>query len=182
MGSSIVPAPSAASKTQVRLSLLSGTSWTVPTGVTFVNVTLTGGGGGTGNVDCQTASNSGGTGGTTTFTGATSATGGLGGGSQGTGRGYVDFIGKAGKAGSANTGQPSAPATIYIDGGGITSSFFMTGQAGLAGSVATSTLTTTPGASITYAIGAGGTAGAVGSLGYAGAVGGSGRIDVEYWV
>jgi len=36
------------SKTAYRLTLLSGTSWTVPTGVTYINATLVGAGGGGG--------------------------------------------------------------------------------------------------------------------------------------
>lgn len=77
------------SKTPKRLTLTSGTSWTVPAGVTSVIATLHGGGG----------------------------------------------------AGGATDGSSSAP----------------NGQNGLPGAVIVSTVTTTPGASITYAIGAGGT-------------------------
>lgn len=51
MGISVIPAPSAASKTMYRTTLLSGTSYTVPAGVTYLNVTLVGaGGGGTGGI------------------------------------------------------------------------------------------------------------------------------------
>jgi hypothetical protein len=46
MASSVFPAPSAGGKTMFRTSLFSGTSWTVPAGVTYVNVTLMGGSGG----------------------------------------------------------------------------------------------------------------------------------------
>jgi hypothetical protein len=46
MGVSVFPAPSAASKTMYRTTLTSGTSYTVPAGVTYLNVTLYGGGGG----------------------------------------------------------------------------------------------------------------------------------------
>ena len=99
MGLSVFPAPSAASKTAFRTTLTSGTSWTVPAGVTYVNVTLYGGGGG----------------------------------SAGTWSGNT--IG------------------------------------GLSGSVVSSTLSCTPGASITYAIGAGGAGGASG--GTAGSAGGT---------
>ena len=42
---SVLPIPSAASKTMFRTTLTSGTSWTVPAGVTYVNVCLIGGGG-----------------------------------------------------------------------------------------------------------------------------------------
>jgi hypothetical protein len=144
MGASLYPAINP--KTRFVLTLTSGTSWTVPTGVTYVNVTLQGGGAG----------------------------------------GF----------------------------GGSTNSY-----AGRPGQMISSTLTTTPGASISYSIGAGGTAGngtstpsgsggtttftgatsAVGGLGTVTTVtgtpqggyengaagsataGGAGRIDVEYW-
>lgn len=45
MGSSVFPAPSSG-KTRYLTTLTGGTSWTVPAGVTYVNVTLRGGGGG----------------------------------------------------------------------------------------------------------------------------------------
>ena len=96
MGYSVFPAPAAGSKTRYVTTLTSGTSWTVPTGVTYVNATLVGGSGG----------------------------GGAG----------ANFPGKDGHGGKL--------ITTKVD--------------------------TTPGASITYAIGAGGTAGAIGSSGGAG--------------
>jgi len=148
MGSTTIPAIT--SKTRFVLTLTSGTSWTVPAGVTYVNVTLQGGGAGV--YASSTANNS-------------------------------------------PDGRP--------------------------GQMVSSTLTTTPGASIAYAIGAGGTgggtstpsgaggttsftgatsaAGGAGSSSYVGTAqagfnnggpqssgtayaGGAGRIDVEYWV
>ena len=45
MGSTVFPAPSAGGKTEYKTTLTSGTSWTVPAGVTYVNVCLMGGGG-----------------------------------------------------------------------------------------------------------------------------------------
>ena len=93
MASTVFPAP-AAGKTRRTLTLTSGTSWTVPASVDFVNVTLVGGGGG----------------------------------------------------GGGNGGSPG-----YFP------------QDGTPGQVILSTLTTTPGASITYAIGAGGSGGTGGS-------------------
>ena len=48
MGSTVFPAASAASKTRYVTTLTSGTSYTVPAGVTYVNVKLFGGGGGSG--------------------------------------------------------------------------------------------------------------------------------------
>jgi len=144
MGSTTVPAVNP--KTRYVLTLTSGTSWTVPSGVTYVNVTLQGGGAG----------------------------------------GY-------------------GLGTTYSEG--------------RPGQMISSTLATTPGASISYSIGAGGTAGngsstpsgaggtttftgatsAVGGASSSGTVGtsqagynngisdnkaaagGAGRIDVEYW-
>ena len=46
MGISVFPAASAASKTRYVVTLLSGTSWTVPAGCLYVNAELIGGGAG----------------------------------------------------------------------------------------------------------------------------------------
>lgn len=100
MGIQTFPAPSGG-KTMYRTTLTSGTSWTVPTGVTYVNVTLFGGGGGAG-----------------------------------------------------------------FDGAGRSV------KAGFPGQKISSTLSTTPGASISYAIGAGGAASALNSTSY-GSTGGT---------
>ena len=104
MGYSVFPAPAAGSKTMYRTTLTSGTSWTVPTGVTYVNVTLYGGGGG---------------------------------------------------------------------GGGSCYNEYNVAGDGLGGQVISSTLSTTPGASIAYAIGAGGGGGGGGASGEKGATGGT---------
>jgi hypothetical protein len=104
MGISVIPAPSAASKTMFRTSLTSGTSWTVPAGVTYVNVTLYGGGGG---------------------------------------------------------------------GGGANYNEYNVAGDGLGGQVISSTLSTTPGASIAYSIGAGGVGGAGGQPASKGSSGGT---------
>lgn len=45
MGISVFPAPAASSKTMYRTTLTSGTSYTVPANVTYLNVTLIGGAG-----------------------------------------------------------------------------------------------------------------------------------------
>jgi len=50
MGIATFPAPSAASKILKKITLTSGSSWTVPTGVTDINVLLVGGGGGSSGV------------------------------------------------------------------------------------------------------------------------------------
>jgi hypothetical protein len=97
--SKLNPVAAASSKTMFRTTLISGTSYTVPAGVTYLNVTLYGGAGG-------------------------------------------------------NAG-----------------SFTMHGMGGLSGSVVSSTLSCTPGASIAYEIGAGGAGGASG--GTAGSTGGT---------
>jgi hypothetical protein len=94
MGIAVFPAPAAGGKTAFRLTLTSGSSWTVPAGVTYVNVLLYGGGG---------------------------------------------------AGGGAGT-------NVYA-------------QSGNPGQVIASTLNTTPGASINYAIGAGGTAATAGAAG-----------------
>ena len=99
MGINTFPAPSAASKTMFRTTLTSGTSYTVPAGVTYLNVTTVGGGGG---------------------------------------------------------GAPTAndPITTAVSGRG--------------GSMVSSTLSATAGATISYAIGAGGAAGTGANTGGAG--------------
>jgi hypothetical protein len=154
-------------KTMRRLTLTSGTSWTVPAGVTFVNVTLYGGGGG-GSGGGNNANN-GNTGGNTTFTGATTALGGLG----GTKGGRDDDTN--GQSANANTGLGGQTAYYTESGSGQ----FIGGD-GFIGDIVRSTLSTTPGATISYAIGAGGTGG-TGTL-ITGGTGGSGKIEVEYWV
>lgn len=181
MGIATFPAPSAASKTAFRTTITSGTSWTVPAGVTYVNATLIGGGGGgTSSVGTAAGANTGSAGGTTTFTGATSATGGLG--AVGYARiGWSNVISITGVAATVNSGLGggSASSIDYAGGGGTTAGPAVT--QGNPGQIITSTLATTPGASITYAIGGGGTAGTAPSGGTAGGLGGSGRIELEYW-
>ena len=59
MGYSVFPAPAAGSKTRYITTLTSGTSWTVPSGVTYLNVLCVGGGGGSAGL--QNDSNSTGT-------------------------------------------------------------------------------------------------------------------------
>ncbi len=94
-----------ASKTRKVVTLTTGTSWTVPAGVTYVNATLIGGG--------------------------------------------------QGGAGGDNNGAAAW------------------GVNGIGGQIITTTVSTTPGASITYAIGAGGAGGAGGLVGSAGSAGGN---------
>jgi hypothetical protein len=163
MGSTVFPAPSAASKTMFRTTLTSGTSYTVPAGVTYLNVTLYGGGGSGGTYN----SVNGNTGGTTTFTGATSAPGGVGGAGISGGNTMNGLAAQANSSQGGQVGQYISSVTMFR------------GQQGYNGSVISSTLSVTPGASISYAIGAGG-ASAPGSADSG--AGGSGKIDIEYWV
>jgi hypothetical protein len=142
--------PETSGKTQRILTLVSGTSYTVPAGVTKLTTVLYGAGG----ASMNTSGGQGGQGGSTTFTGATTAPGGAGGGTSQTGA--------IGGRGGGNYG---------MWGNGT----FANGEGGSAGSVITSTFAVTPGASISYAIGAGGT-------GSSCSTGGSGKIDIEYWV
>ena len=133
MASTVFPAASAASKTRYVVTLLSGTSYTVPAGVTQVIATLFGGGGNGGTGDhtsgqdglggqiitttlATTPGNSiayaigAGGGGTTTFTGATSAAGGNNG-STGNGTGGVGTVGAASANGGSGGGGGSWPGS-----------------------------------------------------------------------
>jgi hypothetical protein len=172
--------PAALNKRNI-VTLTSGTSWTVPAGVTAVNVTLFGGGGGSGGVCTRdSTATSGGTGGTTTFTGATSATGGSGSSARNQTLTTDPVLNYASLAGIANTGVGAFGTAGWYFSGGL--GYPNASQNGRNGQVISSNVSTTPGASISYAIGAGGTAGASGSSGLAGAAGGSGSIEIEYWV
>lgn len=98
MAVSKLNAAASGGKTAYRLTLLSGTSWTVPAGVTYINATLIGGGG----------------------------------------------------AGSQSRAATNTGTAVYVEG-----------QRGLPGARVTTLLSgLTPGNTITYAIGAGGTGGA----------------------
>jgi hypothetical protein len=146
------------SKTRYQLTLSSGTSYTVPAGVTYLNVTLVGAGGGAG----STGGGGGGAGGSTTFTGATSASGG---------------------GGGANTSSGDSPTPVrYGDGGERGTVNTGSGMAGIgsAGQIVSSIVTTTPGASISYSIGSGGSSGSSAGYGHGGP-GANGCIIIEYW-
>jgi hypothetical protein len=161
MGQSVFPAPT--SKTAFRLTLLSGTTWTVPAGVTYVNVTLTGGGGGGSGNPIDTIA---GTGGTTTFTGATSATGGTGGVTKRNGinstTAGTGAYGDGGQDGYISS-TSGADKAVYATRGNVVSSL-VTGL--------------TPGSTVSYAVGAGGSTTADSIRG---GTGGQGKIDLEYW-
>jgi hypothetical protein len=181
--SSLVAA--AGGKTPRKISLTSGTSWTVPAEVTFVNVTLIGGGGGgAGGMGSSGAGAQGGTGGTTTFTGATSAVGGIGNRAGVRNQGGTNMTGFAqGTNATNNTGEGGVDAMSHV-----AQSSGLEGTPGKStapsGQTISSTVITTPGSSISYSIGGGGAGGAAGSGtgGQVGGDGGSGRIDIEYWV
>jgi hypothetical protein len=190
MGIAIIPAASAAGKTEFVTTLTSGTSWTVPTGVNYINVILTGGGGG-GPFSSynQSLNANAGSGGTTTFTGATSAAGGGGGISNLGGNSSppdVQFNGSAGIANSGGGGFYSfhGPSSI---GSNSSRADVVPGKFAQSGQTIASTLSTTPGSTINYAIGAGGNAAAgfaanSGQTFSAANPGGSGKVEIHYWV
>lgn len=152
--------------------LTSGTSWSVPTGVTFVTVEIFGasGGGGGGSAATTNDGAAGTAGGTTSFnSGALSTTGG--------GAGYGGSIGSAGSVGAAH--GVGSGGTVNRTGGGQSGGNSGEGAAGNEGGrggdggYVRAVLATTPGALITYAIGA---AGALGVGGAPGSLaGGDGR-------
>jgi hypothetical protein len=180
MGVNVVPAPSAG-KIAFKTSLTSGTSWTVPTGVTSVNVLCVAGGGGGGASSVSSNGTAGGSGGTTSFTGATSATGGSGG--LAYSRGAYTNSSKysiTGTSGVNNTGIAGL-AAFETGTEGQGNMPWALASSGTDGRQVYSIVSTTPGASIAYAIGAGGTAGSKGTTGADGGAGGSGRIDLEWF-
>lgn len=189
MGAVVYPAASAGGKTEFVTTLKSGTSYTVPAGVNYLNVVLTGGGGSGNFAGATTAMNTyPGGGGTTTFTGATSAAGGSAGiGRTGDTNGNSSYAAN-GNAGMANTGQPGSATYRFNNapGGNASMNVSIASRAAHFGEVVESTLSTTPGATINYAIGAGGAAGIEYSNdnaqnSSAGNPGGSGKIEVHYW-
>lgn len=149
MGSTTIPAIT--SKTRYALTLTSGTSWTVPAGVTYVNVTLQGGGAGSYGVSTTNGSPDGRPGQMVSSTLATTP-----------GASISYAIGAGGTAGSSSTNSGAGGTTTFT---GATSA---TGGAG--GSTG----------SITSTAQAGFNNGGAQNSG-SGNAGGAGRIDVEYW-
>lgn len=187
MGISVLNPPAVSGgKTRKVETLTSGSSWTVPAGVTHVNVTLVGGGGGGGAAGCRTDQgfSKGGTGGTTTFTGATSASGGYGGNSM-VSSGNLNRNNYSDGNNGINHGDGGDSGwSVYYNQAYIPSDH---GSTGGIGQRIQSTVTTTPGNSINYSIGSGGTSGYAGISGTSpnhtyGGVGASGKIEIEYWV
>ena len=173
-----------ASKTARKLTLTGGSSWTVPAGVTYVNVTCVGGGGGGGGATLRSgygSAGSGGTGGTTSFSGADDAGGGSGGASHSYDSG--DFATQSFRNGPATSasgsGRGAGAGSQYRTNSSGTN--FSQGGFGGDGAVISSTVSTTPGASISYSVGGGGSAGTATTGGISGIAGASGRIDIEYW-
>lgn len=146
--------PPATPKTRFITTLTSGTSWSVPAGVTYVNVTLRGGSGGTAYQTAGTAaggqvimSNTTVTpGGTATYAIGAGGTAGTGASAAGGTGGTTTFTGATSATGGA--GQSYASATLY---------------AATANNVVNN---------VSYA---------TGTASANGLVGGAGSIDVEYW-
>ena len=149
------------------LTASSGT-WTVPAGVTKVKITVVGGGGG------GAGSTSGGNGGVSAVSGIAAATGGSGGflattpGPGGVGStGTLLFKGQDGNYQS----QKSPGGLSFLGGsygaGGASSS---NQPSGGGGGTAVAYTAVTPGASLSYSVGAGGTAGTGATAGNAGVV------------
>ena len=148
MGINVLPAP-AAGKTRYVVTLLSGTSWTVPTGCLYVNATLIGGGGN-------------------------------GGAGSGSGAGSAGQLGQGGQIVTTNLATTPGASITYAIGAGGGGSTTLTG--------ATTAVGGTTGTSGAGGIGNVGTAGASagnggagGMGGNAGGTGGQGKIEIEYW-
>lgn len=176
----------------------SGT-WTPPTGCTWFEYCMVGGGGG--GAGSGTGAGAGGAGGTTTF-GSTSATGGSGGSGSNSGGGGSGSGGDLNiRGGFPASGLPPnsvGPAQFPIGGdsamfgagtqasgptygaggyGGANSSSIASGGAGGGGGGIVK-IVTSPAASYSYSVGAGGTAGTAGTGGGAGGAGASGFIMI----
>jgi hypothetical protein len=163
MGVSVFPAPSAASKTMFRTTLTSGTSYTVPAGVTYLNVTLYGAGGGAGGaIDINSVTPSPGAGGQIVSS-TLSAT---------AGASIAYAIGAGGAAGSAGS---AGNGTNGSAGGSTT----FTGATTASGGGGGAHYYGTPGAP--YGFDNGGRP-PMGMSARTSGAGGAGKIDIEYWV
>jgi len=150
MSVSSANSPTAASKTRYVETLTSGTSWTVPAGVTYVNAKLFGGGGGGGNAPTAAP--------------------------------YQSGDGSSGRVIETNVTTTPAASIAYAIGAG--------GGAGATGGTTTFTgATSATGGAGGAAAGAAGTAGEGADnygkggqdYGSAGGAGGAGQIILEYW-
>lgn len=163
MGISVFPAPSAASKTMKREMLTSGSSYTVPAGVTYLNVTLVGGGGGgAGSVNSGSDKLNNGFGGqivhsTLSATAGSSIAYAIGAGGTG---GATSYSRRGGTGGTTTfTGATSAvggTGGVYLSDAGLTGTSFISANNG-------------------------GQRGG-GALDLGGGAGGTGCIIIEYWV
>jgi len=158
MGIQTIPAPSAASKTRYAVTLTSGTSWTVPTGVTYVNATLVGGGGGGGSTDSTARELNLGLPGATIETNVATTPG----------ASITYAIGAGGTAGSAGGAGGTGGTTTFT---GATSATGGGGSSGTNGAAGPNGLTS-------FANNGGGGAG---PSTRSGGTGGSGWISLEYW-
>lgn len=147
----------ASPKTRRVVTLLSGTSWTVPAGVEYVNATLIGGGGG--------------------------------------GQGTLNVDGSAANARPGNGGSivsstvsttPGSSITYAIGAGGVGGDGGTTNNGGVGGDTTFTGATTAPGGSSSAGAGAAylsaGNGGNSGFKGTAGASGGAGSIILEYFL
>jgi hypothetical protein len=159
MGIQTIPAP-AAGKTAFRTTLTSGTSYTVPAGVSYLNVTLVGGGGGGAGGTAGALNCAGGPGATVSSTLSATA-----------GASIAYAIGAGGGGGTPDNSGSAGGTTTFT---GATSA--SGGGAGVVGP------TTSPTALVGFANN-GGVSGprSVGSGPGTGATGSGGFIIVEYW-
>lgn len=166
MGYSVYPAPSAGGKIQKKITLTSGTSWTVPTGVTDINVLLVGGGGGSSGAVAGSGTAASGTGhgnpGNTVWSTLTTTPG----------SSITYAIGAGGSAGSPN--YPGSGG----DGGNTTFTGATTANGGLGGKGTASGAT----ASVSFATNGGLSPNSGLNQNYSGSAGGAGFIEIEYWV
>jgi hypothetical protein len=164
MASTVFPAASAG-KTQFRTTLTSGTSYTVPAGVTYLNVTLRGGGGGGGGGESAGMLAGVGAGGAV-ISSTLSVT---------AGASIAYAIGAGGVGGHVTNG------TNGQTGGTTTFTGATSASGGVGG--ATTGVGYAPGASLPNAQNNGGNASFRTSSGDVnGGTGGTGSIDIEYWV
>jgi hypothetical protein len=147
--------PAAVGKTRYALTLTSGTSWTVPDGCFYVNVTLQGGGGAGMNVTTTTV--------------------------------YWSGVGRPGKRVSSTLATTPAASITYAIGAGGTATTSTGGTGGTTSFTGATSATGGTGGTNTGAVGTansgfdnGGGSGwnAAGGTGN----GGAGMIEVEYWV
>lgn len=159
--------PAAVAKTRYMTTLTSGTSWTVPVGITYVNVTLYGAGGGGGGAiaavqSYQTAAMDGAPGQVITSTLSTTP-----------GASITYAIGAGGTAGASGGGAGGTGGTTTFTG--ATSA---TGGTGGLGTNGNGPVGTQAGAQFN---GGRGASSAGTATPFAGGTGGAGKIDVEYW-